>query len=359
MKCASTPSAIALAALLGVLPAQAQVSDFSQIHPIYESIDRRMGSGARQLMTARERSADDFDLETGQSSTFGDAITREIMRHLESGQVYFKGYHQYGKTPKRPDPQQASLTSHPLCIENRASLERSLRRPQQLLEREIELVNAFARKANAARRRYRANPQERQDVIRVWAALAGCLAYTESLGDPDTKASRRRAAQLLGAGYRKPAGVKFYYDRRHSNPASRWNIGLYQFVLSRGGNINPCIRSWVAGGFPTSRRIHDLELRQMGAFVGSPGQSFNAFCGVNKLAQTIFVNAHTTDRDLTHAGNRVGPDRLRPPEDRCVSLHNKSAYSHFGPLIRTDTSVSGYHSNLEKLFSCARHALRE
>ena len=190
-------------------------------------------------------------------------------------------------------------------------------------------------------------------LARHWAALAGCLAYTESLGDPDTPTSVQRARQLIDNSFVKPAGVKFYYDPGHSNPLSRWNIGLYQFVLHRGGNILPCVRSWRSHDLPASVSLLSLDKKDMGRFVGSPAQSFNAFCGVNKILQTFFVQLHTNRADRTHPDNLSSTGSLKPPSERCVSLHHRRAYAHFGPLIRTVPARNGNPSNLEKVMSCA------
>jgi hypothetical protein len=334
--------------------------DFGALDPLIAAVDARMGAGTMQLVVPRARD-DDFDIppEDGQASTFGHQIASEVARHLEADQVRFTDYFDDTfKVEPGDDPSAVSLVSHPLCEESRATLGTTLRRSNGLTDAEIGYVNAFADHANTAREAFLANPADRLPALRTWTALGTCLAYAESLGDPDTSTSRNRAQQLLGEHFEKPNGVKFYYDSGHENEASRWNIGLFQFVLFRGGNIQPCLVSWQAQGLPGGNVRSDLDIEEMGHFVGSPGQSFNAFCGMNKIVQTLAINALTTDASRTHPSNRVNGG-LKPSPQRCVSLHNRRAYAHFGPLIRTSTSTAGYTSNLEKVMSCAVAVLEE
>lgn len=348
----------AIVVLLGGTVAAQSVEDFSALDPIVAAVDARMGAGTTQLSIPRAV-GDNFDipLKDGQAATFGHRIALEVARHLEPDQVRLTDYYDDTfKVMPGEDPSAVSLVSHPLCEESRATLDATLRRPNGLTDAEIEHVNAFVDHANAAREALLANPADTLPALRTWTALGTCLAYAESLGDPDTSTSHSRAQQLLGEDFDKPRGVKFYYDSGHSNQASRWNIGLFQFVLHRSGNIQPCLVSWQAQGLPGGNVRRDLTVEEMGRFVGSPGQSFNAFCGMNKIAQTLTINALTTDPSRTHPSNRVDGG-LKPSSQRCVSLHNRRAYAHFGPLIRTSSTTAGYTSNLEKVMSCAVGAL--
>lgn len=347
-------------ACLGISDAVKSDEALTSIDPLLSAVDARMGGGFTQLSIPRKTDAFfDIPLEEGQRQTFGHRIALEVLRHLKPDQVRFTDFfdNTFSVEPT-DDPSAVSLVSHPLCREDRATLSSMLSRSGNLADSEIQLVNAFVDHANAARDAVLLDPTDTSAVLRTWTALSACLSYTESLGDPDTQTSKMRASQLLGETFEKPNGVKFYYDSGHDNEASRWNIGLFQFVLFKGGNIQPCLVSWQAQGLPGGHVRSDLSVEEMGRFVGSPGQSFNAFCGINKLAQTLTINALTKDLSRTHPSNTIN-GVLKPSPKRCVSLHNKRAYAHFGPLIRTSTSTAGYVSNLEKVMSCTISALSE
>ena len=347
-------------ALLGSTAIAQSVEDYTALDPLLAAVDARMGAGVMQLSAPRATS-DDFDvpLEYGQAATFGHRIVREVARHLEADQVRFTDFFDDTfKVEPGDDPSAVSLVSHPLCEESRATLSATLRQKNGLTDAEIAHVNAFVGHANSAREALISDPADTLPALRTWTALGTCLAYTESLGDPDEPISHSRAQQLLGESFEKPEGVKFFYDPGHSREASRWNIGLFQFVLYRDGNIQPCLVSWQAQGLPGGNVRRDLNVEEMGHFVGSPGQSFNAFCGMNKIVQTLTINALTTDSSRTHPSNMVN-GVLKPSSQRCVSLHNRRAYSHFGPLIRTSTTTKGYNSNLDKVMSCAAAILEE
>ena len=350
----------AVIALLGGAAIAKSAEDYTALDPLLGAVDARMGAGVMQLSVTHVTS-DDFDVpfEDGQNATFGHRIVREVARHLETDQVRFTNYYdETFRIEPDDDPSAVSLVSHPLCEEIRATLGATLRRSNGLTNTEIGHVSAFVGHANAARAALIADPTDTIPALRTWTALGACLAYTESLGNQDTPISYSRAQQLLGESFEKPKGVKFFYDPGHSREESRWNIGLFQFVLFRSGNIQPCLVSWQAQGLPGGDVRRDLDVEEMGHFVGSPGQSFNAFCGMNKIVQTLTINALTTDPSCTHPSNMVN-GVLRPSSQRCVSLHNRQSYSHFGPLIRTSTTTAGYNSNLDKVMSCAAAILEE
>ncbi|MCP4937145.1 MAG: hypothetical protein GY927_23790 [bacterium] len=333
---------------------------YREIRKTYNRIDTSMGDNTRELLVTRTRDSQfDLELNSGQLSSFGDQLTVEVIRHLQKSQIYLSNIGSIFSIPSSRALEQISLNSHPICKSTKTTLKKIIRRSASLSNQEVELVKKFEKRLNKSRREYLRDHKNIKPVIRNWSALAGCLAYTESLGDPDTSVSRRRAKELLGQGYTKPTGVKFYYDKGHENPNSRWNVGLYQFVLLRAGNINPCIKSWKAQSLPGNSIIKNLDLKDMGRFIGSPSQSFNAFCGLNKILQTFFVQVYTTRAKYTHPNNRMSDGTLKKPSDRCVSLHHGKAYSHFGPLTRTvvNSNRSGSRrSNLGKLMHCVKES---
>jgi hypothetical protein len=80
--------------------------------------------------------------------------------------------------------------------------------------------------------------------------------------------------------------------------------------------------------------------------LGSSEQHFNAYCGVDKLMETFFVQANTTNPARTFPTNKVN-GKLKPPADRCVTPHMAfKAYVHFSPFIN---SIDG---NLVELMKC-------
>lgn len=81
--------------------------------------------------------------------------------------------------------------------------------------------------------------------------------------------------------------------------------------------------------------------------LGSAKQTFNAFCGVNKILQTFSVQVNTTKTWATHPNN-FHNGKLINGKDRCITpfIYSGRAYNHFGPLQNSTGS------NLETLFNC-------
>lgn len=202
----------AIIALLGSVAAGQSADDYTALDSLISAVDARMGAGTMQLSVTRA-TGDDFDiaLENGQAATFGHRIAREVARHLEADQVRLTDfYRDTFKVELGDDPSGVSLVSYPLCKENHETLGATLRRPNGLTNKEIGHVNAFVGHANAARQALLTDPTDKLPALRTWTALGTCLAYAESLGDPDTSISRSRARQLLGDNFEKPGGVKFW-----------------------------------------------------------------------------------------------------------------------------------------------------
>jgi hypothetical protein len=182
------------------------------------------------------------------------------------------------------------------------------------------------------------------------ARLMGCLAYSESLSTADTKTSEAVAKEVAPSDYSKPPGVKFYLDSKQVHPESRLNIGLYQFSPASRGNVQACLRNWnqwVGQDLGSSLPLEAPEA-DMIRLLGAADQEFNAFCGVNKIAQTFFVQVNTSSPQRTPLENRGSSGVLKRPEDRCVTpFFNVRAYQHFGPLQNTT------RRNLAEVLRCA------
>ncbi len=148
------------------------------------------------------------------------------------------------------------------------------------------------------------------------------------------------------------------------------SVGLYQFMPSSNGNIIPCVDTWNQTYRQPSCQIAKTEPHTARALL-SPGQNFNAFCGVQKIVHAISTQVNTssslgTDRANHRAGRRAGEILLAPPAQRCVTLYGRGGrgrmYAHFGPLrnsVMNRKTPSGERipDNMEALFDCVDSAL--
>lgn len=271
--------------------------------------------------------------------------TAEMMDDVPS-MVGFIGS-SYGTSTNDNNYFPTSLIRHPLCNVNSASLSATIKKvPGQAT---IDKLNRYANKVNSLRKAVlEADQSAKKELLSTWSGFFSCLAYTESLGTADSASSQSVAKKMAPAGYRKPAGVKFYDDPAQS-AESRLNIGLFQFTPTASGNIQPCLRAWnklhqTKSQCQINQKASQNELIQI---LGSSLQSFNAFCGVHKLVQTFSIQVNTNKASATAPQNLVN-GKLKPYEQRCVTPHFQAgkAYNHFGPFQNSTGS------NLDKLFSC-------
>ncbi len=275
---------------------------------------------------------------------FADSISYFIDELTSGRKVQLQGIASfYGMPSSDATYFPVGLMTHPLCRVTRSTLSNTVRNVPDnatigLAQRFADDHNRFRAEANNG------SDQGKEDFKKLWGKFFGCLAYTESLSTADTPSSQRVADRLSPRGYRKPAGVKFYDDPQQSQ-ASRYNIGLFQFTPTYGGNINPCFRQWNRD-YP-SCSISNGSQGEMVKVVGSSLQHFNAYCGVHKLVQTFSVQVNSSKSRNTHPDNRQGSG-LKPSEQRCVTPHFWAgwAYNHFGPLQNSTGS------NLGKLLRC-------
>ncbi len=303
----------------------------------FAAVDRL--KGRQELMTVRP---------TANGPTrFADAIHQAIMLHEAPAAWSLGGNEGLFGLIEESGRSAVSLSSNPLCEHTVETLEATIGHavPASVAEDATEL----ARRWNALR-------EDPVALRHLQSRLMGCLAYTESLTTADGTRSRQVALEHGPEGYEKPNGVKFYLDAAQTHPDSRLNIGLYQFSPASRGNIQACIRSWNAvHGSNASLQIDPRsDASTMIRRLGSASQDFNAFCGVDKIAQVFFVQVNTLNERRTHPANFItlpdGSHRLKEPRDRCVSLHfNGRAYNHFGPLQNST------RRNLSELLSCVLH----
>lgn len=250
-----------------------------------------------------------------------------------------------------------SLLSNPLCDVSSTSLNRILStnsRPAQMpTSTTISQIQEFTDKHNSLRyQALKGNKDAELEVQKLWTTFMGCLSYVESLGDPDTQTSYNIAREQGPSDYIKPTGVKFYFDRNQP-PESAINIGLYQFSPDAGGNIQGCIRKWndLQPGCQIDRRASASELVRV---LGSSRQAFNAFCGMNQVLNTFYIQANTDNPYRTDSSNQRSNGTLKAASNRCVSPHFRTgrSYNHFSPLH------NGTGNNLNLLMSCTMSNLR-
>jgi hypothetical protein len=241
-----------------------------------------------------------------------------------------------------------NLASQPLCTHTATSLQHTLRYSNNVpATAVISKLNAFASTHNSLRQKVlQGDATAKLSFVRHWQKFMGCLAYVESLSDPDTSRSRSIASTYAPSNYSKPAGVKFYYDSTN-DPESRLNIGLYQFTPNSSGNIRACLLKWNKK-YPNCSVSTSSSKNTLVHVLGSRHQNFNAFCGVDKILQSFYIQVNTTDTARTHPSNRASSGGLKSAANRCVTphFHSTRAYNHFGPLQNSTGE------NLSRLMTC-------
>jgi hypothetical protein len=302
----------------------------------FEAVDRL--KKMQELMSPRTTAP-------GSKTRFAESIRGAILLHEREEQWSLGGNEALFGLVDESKRVAVSLASHPLCEQSVSSLRSTIGH---------EVAESVAEKANELSKRWNALRADAAGLRRLQSRLMGCLAYSESLTTADGPRSQEVARLRGPEGYLKPAGVKFYLDAAQTNPDSELNIGLYQFSPVSGGNIQSCIRSWnmVHAEEPELQLDRRADSATMIRRLGNAAQDFNAFCGVDKIAQIFFVQVNTLVARRTHPSNVIqladGTLSMKEPQDRCVSLHfNSRAYNHFGPLQNST------RRNLSELLSCA------
>jgi len=378
-------------------------------------IDRRsedLSSGVKgdQLARPRELASAPVDAcrldRSWRSADFFSSITQAVEAHLPARKIYSneyidRGYGLPGRARSRP----VGLSSNPICMQDPSSIAAILG-PDYIPDPDtIAALNDYASTLNALRLRARTDRQAARKLSRAWSVLFGCIAYAESLsspGDLDFKTAegkvvsqksdfdglyreyleRNEAArsEFEAAGMaERPSGVILYQDRdggyaieigqaraegtltpekiaqlKEKYPG--WNaFGLYQFRPEvQQTNITTCVQQWneerSACAIPFRDSMFALAL-------ASPGQTFNAYCGVMKVVEAFNSQVNTVNLTGVHPQNHLPGGRIVAPEKRCVSLLARGGtgriYAHFGPL-RNST-----RKNLAGLVSCVKESFHE
>lgn len=300
-----------------------------------------------QRSPASVHQSDTCHSAVGNERSFADRISFNIWKKMSPSVADLSVVRSVLKIVPVNQMTAVSLSSHKMCEVTQASLTQTLGSSRVPSAAVIQKINRWVRQYNLNRDRVLRNEEGAVlDLSKQWGRWMMCLAYTESLTTADTNTSKKVASRVAPVGYQKPDGVKFYEDPLQPEE-SRLNIGLYQFTPDSGGNIRPCISSWNAN-FPActiSTRAPTAEAIQI---LGSGYQTFNAYCGVDKVHQLFSVQVNTQQTGSTHPSNLIN-GRLVSAENRCVSLHFTSgkAYNHFGPFQNSTGQ------NLEELLDCA------
>lgn len=288
------------------------------------------------------------------------------------------------------------LISHPLCAINQKSAAHILPEGFVPEEKVLTQLNRLVSRINKSRAEVAQKVTGSTNRLKAYyGVLMGCLAYEESLanpGDPGSslKARYDQAFAELAAGSKalqsrytvdgaiqRPPGVSVYVDRPGGYTLAvrelrakgeltdakiaelqaqypGWTtIGLYQMSAILYGNIDPCFDVWNKERPQCSLNKRSVESMALGLV--SSGQSFNAFCGVQKIVHAFHSQVHSTVPTGTDLTNIRADGSLKPSAQRCVNLISKGGrnkiYSHFGPL---GNSVK---TNLPNLARCIDHSL--
>lgn len=321
-------------------------------YPVGQVVDNTYGSYRELLPVRRAQEAhgsDRCDIHLEGKDRFADRVAYvvDLKMHPSKAQLsYVASY--FGLNSDVNTYMDNSLLSHPLCNVTSQTLTTTLNGKNIPSAAVIKKANDFADRVNSYRREALAgNPQGYVKASKLWSKYMMCLSYVESLTTADTAKAQKAAEKYAPSGYRKPAGVKFYEDPLQP-PASRLNIGMFQFTPDAGGNIQACLREWnqlyPQCKIPTNASQNDLI-----RVLGSSLQTFNAFCAVAKVTGMFSVQVNTTKAYNTHPYNVNGNGSLKAASDRCVSPHMAvgRAYNHFAPF----QNGSGY--TLDSVLSCA------
>ncbi|MGE3758267.1 MAG: hypothetical protein AB7H97_10955, partial [Pseudobdellovibrionaceae bacterium] len=172
-----------------------------------------------------------------------------------------------------------SLNKFPMCGVSASTLAKTLGSKSRVpAAATIAKANEFIKRYNALRSRSLSGEEGADlEFTKLWAKLFSCLAYSESLATADSTKSKHVASKYAPPNYKKPAGVEFYEDPLQS-PASRLNIGTFQFTPTARGNVQGCIRSWNEL-YPSCKFSTSASQSEMIRILGSGQQTFNDFCG--------------------------------------------------------------------------------
>lgn len=306
------------------------------IEPAIQTVENyyKINQLPKERSTAGSHEVDYCDTNLDNKRSFGDRIGYMVevnSRPMKSPLGYVSSYFQIPKDHTQYYP--TSLLSHKMCDVTTATLSKTLDGRKMPNATDIKRAQTWIARYNLYRDEALSGNREGYIKLqKLWGKTMMCLAHVESLTTADSSKSQSTAAKFAPSDYRRPAGVAFYDDPYQSDPASKLNIGLFQFGTVAGGDPQGCIQQWNQL-YPTCQIAKNTGWQEMVRMFGSSYQTFNAFCGVNYMLQNFSVQVNTTNSYRTHPSNLMN-GKLKPASERCVSLHfsSKVSYNHFGPL---------------------------
>jgi hypothetical protein len=319
------------------------------------SVDKLKGFSRPELLTSRKPSSqapiDSCWPGAKNHKNFADVIAWSVSSQLVKPVKSPLGTYLsdlFGVRPERNQNTGVSLTSHALCKLTMESLEHGITAKRLPSEAVMAKANRFISQVNTERAAWlKGNNAAGERLQKRWSRFMMCLSYVESLSTADRASSINVGKKYSPAGFVRPPGVNFYEDPLQTEE-SRLNIGLYQFTPDARGNIGPCNRQWSEERPTCALKSDQMYQAEMIRAVGSNMQTFNAFCGVNKIIQMFYVQVNTNKPASSPLDNRRADGSLKPAGERCVTLQFAGkAGNHFGPFQNT----SG--ANLDELMGCA------
>lgn len=375
----------------------------------YGELQQRIGDRYPNQMTLPRTQQDKVDACRTNQKSFGDAIANAVQDHFTARTVLLPENVRKAYGLEGTDPMPVGLLTHAFCPVTEVSLEHLLGKefvpPKEairILQRLTVLLNEARQKKDADRARS------------LYTALFGCIAYEEALAVPgdfgagkkkmddafseylsgheslrkyfETKNPETGEATLL-----RPPGIIAYIDRQGGyaievrklraelekakadgsydqkteleyqlaltelrRKYKSWPVlGMFQFLPDGHGNIRACIESWNELYPRCAIRIASRD--DVALSLVSHGQTFNAFCGVQKLVHSFHSQIHSGFSTGTDLANALPDGTLKPAAQRCLSIVSRSGngrvYSHFGPLRNS------VKDNLGHVLKCAKRAL--
>ena len=375
----------------------------------YAEIQQKLGDRHQNQMTLPRAQHDKVDSCRANQRSFGDAIANAIHDHLTARVVHLPDNVRkaYGLDETHPTP--VSLMSHALCPVTDATLEHLLGKDFVPSKEVTRILQRFTTLVNEARQK-----KEADRVRTLYTALFGCIAYEEALAVPgDFGAGKKKMDDAFGeyvsshesvrkhfeaknpntgeTELRRPPGIIAYIDRQggyaievrklraeleKAKAAGTYDekmemsyqlaitelrrkykswpvLGMFQFLPDGHGNIRACIESW--NQLYPRCSIRKSSKDDVALALVSHGQTFNAFCGAQKLVHSFHSQIHTIHATGTDLANALPDGTLKPGAKRCLSLVSRSGnariYSHFGPLRNS------VKDNLGHVLKCTQRAL--
>ncbi len=344
----------------------------------------------RQDLTGVDACAENPNQKTFLHAIEGAVRMGMVERKIETHPVHIDPA--YG-LPGPENSMPVSLMSHPLCIQDADQLAAILDKEYTPDNGTIEALKQFSMASNEDRRRaLNGDVQALKSFTHRMTQMMSCLSYAESMQTADSEKSDANFHMALneiagskplfargGGEAARPQGVLFSEDRpgeffvelrKAAANGTRtpeleaqlkakykpWPVvGTYQFN-PRFGNVGPCVAQWNALVNDDRCKINNASPAQVMAALASPGQTFNTFCGVQKIVQAFNSQVNTSNATGVDKSNILPNGRLKAPKDRCVSLVARSGagriYSHFGPWRNS------VKDNMGKLMGCVSKATR-